>query len=56
VVTKVNGMPVSRSGEIIGIVRISKKASFTVVRNKKEVTLNVEVARNSNPFEPEADN
>ncbi len=56
VVIKVNGMPVSRSGEIIGIVRLSKKAIFTVIRNKKEITLNVEIARNNNPFEPEADN
>jgi serine protease Do len=56
VVIKVNGMPVSRSGEIIGIVRTSKKAIFTVIRNKKEITLNVEIARNNNPFEPEADN
>jgi serine protease Do len=56
VVIKVNGMPVSRSGEIVGIVRLAKKATFTVIRNKKEITLNVEIARNSNPFEPESDN
>ena len=58
VVTKVNGMPVARPGEIAGIVRISKKAVvFTVVRNKKEITLNVEIARNDNLFgQPEAFN
>jgi serine protease Do len=56
VVIKVNGMPVSRSGEIVGIVRQSKKAAFTVIRNKKEISLNVEIARNDNPFQPEADN
>jgi len=27
---------------------------FTVIRNKREVTLNVEIARNGNPFEPDA--
>ena len=56
VVIKVNGIPVSRPGEVIGIVLQSKKATFTVIRNKKEITLNVEIARNNNPFEPEADN
>jgi serine protease Do len=56
VVIKVNGIPVSRFGEIIGIVRQSKKATFTVIRNKKEITLNVEIARINNPFEPESDN
>ena len=56
VVIKVNGIPVSRPGEIAGIVRLIKKVTFTVIRNKKEVTLNVELARNNNPFEPEADN
>jgi serine protease Do len=56
VVIKVNGIPVSRPGEIAGIVRQIKKVTFTVIRNKKEITLNVEIARNNNPFEPEADN
>jgi serine protease Do len=56
VVIKVNGMPVSRSGEIVGIVRQSRKAIFTVIRNKREITLNVEIARNNNPSAPEADN
>lgn len=56
VVIKVNGIPVSRFGEITGIVLRVKKATFTVIRNKKEIALNVEIARNNNPFEPEADN
>ena len=56
VVIKVNGIPVSRPGEIAGIVRQTKKATFTVIRNKKEIALNLEIARNDNPFQPEADN
>lgn len=47
VVTKVNGTPVTTPREITGLVRASrnKKAiSFTVVRNKKEISLSVEVA------------
>jgi len=56
VVIKVNDMPVSRPGEIAGIVRQAKKVTFTVIRNKKEITLYVEISRNNNPFEPEADN
>jgi len=50
VVVKVNGIPVSRFGEITGIVLQRKKAIFTVIRNKKEITLSVEMARNNNPF------
>jgi len=46
VVTKVNGTPVMSTHEITGVVRASgKKAlTFTVVRNKKEIRLNVEIA------------
>jgi len=46
VVTKVNGTPVISPREITGIVRMSgkKTISFTIVRNKKEMTLNVEIA------------
>ena len=45
VVIKVNGVPVSSPREISGIVRQAKKTVvFTVVRNKKEMTLNVEMA------------
>jgi serine protease Do len=54
VVTKVNGTPVSTPREISGLVRSNKSkiASFTVVRNKKEIALNVEIAelRLSSPF------
>jgi serine protease Do len=46
VVTKVNGMPVANPREITGIVRQMKKVIFTVVRNKKEITLNFEIAWN----------
>jgi serine protease Do len=46
VVVKVNGTPVTTPREITGLVRSSRKKaiSFTVVRNKKEIALNVEVA------------
>ena len=46
VVVKVNGTPVTSPREISGIVNSSrrKNLSFTVVRNKKEVTLEVELA------------
>jgi serine protease Do len=47
VVTKVNGMPVASPREISGIVRQTKKVIFTVIRNKKEITLNIEIAWNS---------
>ncbi len=47
VVIKVNGMPVASPREIVGAVRQAKKAAvFTVVRNKKEMTLSLEVAWN----------
>jgi serine protease Do len=46
VVVKVNGTPVTTPREISSLVRASRKKaiSFTVVRNKKEISLNVEVA------------
>jgi len=46
VVVKVNGTPVTSPREITGLVRSSRKRaiSFTVVRNKKEISLNVEIA------------
>jgi len=46
VVTKVNGTQVTSPHEITGLVRSSGKKviSFTVVRNKKEITLNIEIA------------
>jgi serine protease Do len=48
VVVKVNGTPVTSPREIAGLVRMSGKKAivFTVVRNKKEMTLNVEVSVN----------
>jgi serine protease Do len=46
VVVKVNGTPVTSPREITGLVRMSrgKTTSFSIVRNKKEVTLDVEVS------------
>jgi len=47
VVIKVNGTPVTNPREIFGLVRASrnkKSITFTVVRNKKEISLNVEIA------------
>lgn len=48
VVVKVNGTPVTNPREIAGLVRMSGKKMivFTVVRSKKEMTLNVEVSDN----------
>jgi serine protease Do len=48
VVIKVNGTPVTNPREIAGLVRMSGKKMivFTAVRNKKEMTLNVEVSDN----------
>jgi len=56
VVVKVNGTPVTTPREITGLVRSShrKALSFTVVRNKKEISLNVEIAEDrSAPAERE---
>ncbi len=46
VVIKVNGTPVMSPKEITGMVSSGRRKafSFTVVRNKKEITLNVEIA------------
>jgi serine protease Do len=51
VVVKVNGTPVMNPREISGLVRSSgkKTVTFTVVRNKKEMTLNMEVAEGRQP-------
>jgi serine protease Do len=52
VVVKVNGTPVTNPREISGLVLRSsgkKTVTFTVVRNKKEMTLTVEVAGNRLP-------
>jgi len=47
VVTKVNGTPVASPREITGLVRTARKktVSFTVIRNHKEMALDVEVAQ-----------
>jgi serine protease Do len=54
VVVKVNGTPVATPREITSLVRASRRKaiSFTVVRNKKEIALNVEVAEDR-PAAPE---
>jgi serine protease Do len=45
VVTKVNGTPISSPREVSALLRSSRKtAIFTVTRNRKEITLNVEIA------------
>jgi S1-C subfamily serine protease len=56
VVTKVNGTPVTTPREITGLVRMSGKKTvvFTVVRNKKEIALNVEVSAD-HQSQPERD-
>jgi serine protease Do len=50
VVVKVNGTPVTTPREITALVRAgrNKAIAFTVVRNKKEVKLNVEIAEDRN--------
>jgi serine protease Do len=56
VVVKVNGTPVTTPREITSLVRSSRRKaiSFTVVRNKKEISLNVEIAEDrSAPAERE---
>jgi len=54
VVTKVNGIPVTTAREIIGVIRQAgtKNLSFTVVRNKKVMTLSMELAWNRAPGAP----
>lgn len=54
VVTKVNGIPVMTAREIVGIVRQAggKVVSFSVVRNKKPLTLSLELAWNLDPLNP----
>jgi serine protease Do len=44
VITKVSGTPVSSPREISGLVRASRTVTFTVMRDHKEITLNVEIA------------
>ncbi|MES1260662.1 MAG: PDZ domain-containing protein [Acidobacteriota bacterium] len=46
VITRVSGTPVSSTREILGIIRaIHRNVTFTVMRNHKEITLNVELAQ-----------
>jgi S1-C subfamily serine protease len=56
IVTRVNGTPVTSPREISGLVRVSgkKEISFTVVRNKKEMALKVEIALAQSPAQREA--
>ncbi len=50
IIFKINGTPVSNTREISGMVRASRKnVTFTVMRNHKEMTLNVEVAEDRRP-------
>jgi serine protease Do len=53
VITRVNGIPVTTEREIMGLVRQSgrKNFSFTIVRNKKVITLSVELAWNRLPLD-----
>lgn len=55
VVVKVNGTPVASPREIIGLVRTSGKkvVAFSVVRNKKEMTINVDVSGDRQPPDKE---
>jgi S1-C subfamily serine protease len=56
VVVKVNGTPVTTPREITGLVLSSRRKaiSFTIVRNKKEISLNIEIAEDrSAPAERE---
>ncbi len=58
VVTKVNGMPVATLREISGVVRQTNKKAvvFTVVREKKEIVLTIEIAWNHDPNDRDAIN
>jgi serine protease Do len=50
VIFKVNGTPVASTREISGMVRAARKnVAFTVMRNHKEIVLNVEIAENRTP-------
>ena len=50
VIVKVSGTPVSSTREISGIIRaLHRNVTFTVIRNHKEVLLNVEIAEERMP-------
>jgi serine protease Do len=54
VIVKVNAIPVSNTREVAGVIRAAhKSATFTVVRNHKEITLNVELAQERNLVVPQ---
>jgi serine protease Do len=54
VIVKVGGTPVSNTREISGVMRaMHKTAAFTVVRNHKEITLNIVIAEERPPAAPE---
>jgi serine protease Do len=54
VIVKVNAIPVSNTREVAGVIRAAhKSATFTVVRNHKEITLNVELAQERNLMVPQ---
>jgi len=51
VIVKVNGTPVTSTREISGLLRAGRKPMvFTVVRNHKEITLNIELALEFDPW------
>ena len=54
VVTKVNGIPVTTAREVLGVIRQAggKNVSITAVRNKKVMTLSMELAWNRDPAAP----
>ncbi|HZL55616.1 MAG TPA: PDZ domain-containing protein [Bryobacteraceae bacterium] len=54
VIVKVSGTPVSNTREISGVLRaLHKTATFTVVRNRKEITLNIEIAEERHMLVPD---
>ena len=52
IVTKVNGTPISNEREIAIVIRQSgrKQITFTVMRDKKEITLSIELSMSIDPF------
>ena len=57
VIVKVNGTPVTSAREISGLLRVGHKPMvFTVVRNRKEITLNVELALEFDPWHEQEPN
>jgi serine protease Do len=52
IVTKVNGTPVADPRDVVAIIRQSgkKQVSLTVMRNRKEITLSMELSMSFDPF------